>query len=181
MAKFYTELNDSLRDFMAQQHMFFVATAPTQGRINLSPKGMDVFRCLDNNTVAYLDVTGSGNETAAHLVEDGRMTIMFCSFSETPLILRLHGQGRVIHTRDDEWQKMIALFKPLPGTRQIIVLSFNSVQTSCGHGVPVYEFKAERDLLPRSAEKRGEAGILAYQQKHNLVSIDGLPTKLLSD
>ena len=142
---------------------------------------MDTFRCLDNKTVVFLNLTGSGNETAAHLVENGRMTIMFCSFSEKPLTLRLYGQGRVIHSRDAEWSKLYPLFEPLPGVRQIILLEIDSVQTSCGFGVPVYEFKEERVTLLRSIEQRGEAGIREYQQKHNLVSIDGLPTGLLSE
>jgi hypothetical protein len=142
---------------------------------------MDTLRCLDNNTVAYLDVTGSGNETAAHLVENGRMTLMFCNFSEKPLILRLYGRGRAVRRRDEEWTKLVSHFEPLPGARQIMLLEIDSVQTSCGFGVPIYEFKQERDILPRHAEQKGEADIAAYQQKHNQVSIDGLPTKLLSD
>jgi hypothetical protein len=181
MAKFYSELNDKLRAFIAEQKLFFTATAPVEGRLNLSPKGMDTFRCLDDKTVAYLDVTGSGNETAAHLVENGRMTLMFCSFSEKPLILRLYGHGRVVHRRDEDWPRLYERFEPLPGARQIILLEIESVQTSCGFGVPIYEFRQERDTLHREAEQKGEAGIAAYQRKHNQVSIDGLPTKLLVD
>ena len=181
MAKFYSELNDFLKTFIAEQKIFFAATAPTEGRLNLSPKGLDTFRCLDDKTVAFLNLTGSGNETAAHLGQNGRMTMMFCSFSEKPLILRLYGRGRAVHPRDEEWSKLYPLFEPLPGARQIIVLDIESAQTSCGHGVPRYEFKAHRDLLPRSAEQMGPDGVEAYRQKHNLVSIDGLPTQLLSD
>jgi len=181
MAKFYTELNDTLRTFITEQKMFFVATAPTRGRINLSPKGLDTLRTLDDRTVAYLDVTGSGNETAAHLLEDGRMTMMFCSFSGSPLIVRLHGRGRVVHQRDEEWPVLYALFEELPGARQIMVMDIDSVQSSCGQGVPVYDFKRERDMLPREAEARGPDGIEAYQKEYNLVSIDGLPTNLMSD
>ena len=180
MAKFYTQLNDELQAFIAAQKMFFVATAPSQGRINLSPKGLDTLRCLDDRTVAYLDLTGSGNETAAHLAEDGRMTMMFCSFSEKPTTLRLHGRGRVVHQRDPEWSELYALFEPLPGVRQVIVLEIGSVQTSCGEGVPVFEFQGQRDSLLRGAEARGPDGITAYQRKHNLVSIDGLPTHLMT-
>ncbi len=181
MAKFYTELNDTLRNFIARQKIFFVATAPTEGRINLSPKGLDSLHCFDNKTIAFLNLTGSGNETAAHLFENGRMTMMFCSFSEKPLILRLYGQGRVIHPRDEAWAELYPLFEPLPGARQIVVLDIDSVQTSCGFGVPIYEFKEERPLLPRSAEKMGQNGLEEFQQKNNRVSIDGLPTKLLQD
>jgi hypothetical protein len=181
LAKFYSELNDMLREFIADQKMFFTATAPREGRVNVSPKGMDTFRCLDDHTVAYLDVTGSGNETAAHIEENGRLTLMFCSFSDKPLTLRLYGRGRVVHPRDPDWSELISLFEPLPGIRQIVVQEIDSVQTSCGHGVPVYQFQEQRDLLPRTAEKRGQTGIEEYQRKHNQVSIDGLPTKLFEE
>jgi hypothetical protein len=181
MAKFYPELNDKLRDFIAAQKMFFTATASNKGRINLSPKGMDTLRCLDDKTVVYLDVTGSGNETAAHLLENGRLTIMVCSFSEKPMILRLYGHGRVIRPRDEEWAQLYSLFEPWPGARQVMVLDIESVQTSCGFGVPIYEFKQQRDTLPRQAEQQGEAGVAEYQRKHNQFSIDGLPTGLFSD
>ena len=181
MAKFYSELNSSLRDFIQEQKLFFTATAPLQGRINLSPKGIDTFRCIDDQTVAYLDLTGSGNETAAHLKENGRMTIMFCSFSEKPLILRLYGKGRVIRSKDEEWESFYSLFDSLPGERQIIVLDIESVQTSCGYGVPLYEFKQERNTLIEWAQKKGEQGIKEYWQAKNLTSIDGLPTQLLEN
>ncbi len=181
VAKFYDELNDTLRDFIAKQKLFFTATVPDEGRINLSPKGMDSLRCLDNKTIAFLNVTGSGNETAAHLAQNGRITLMFCSFEQAPLILRIYGQGQAIHPRHEAWPKLISLFEPLPAARQIILLKLDTVQTSCGFGVPLYEFKAERDTLNRVAEKKGEEGIKLYQQENNVVSIDGLPTKLLTD
>jgi hypothetical protein len=181
MAKFYSDIDASLQNFIKEQKIFFTATAPQKGRINLSPKGIDTFRCIDNKTVAYLDLTGSGNETSAHLNEDSRMTIMFCSFSDNPLILRLYGQGKVIRPRDKEWQTFYSLFKPLPGERQIIVLEVDSAQTSCGFGVPVYEFKEERKTLIEWANKKGEQGIYEYWEAKNLKSIDGLPTKLLED
>jgi hypothetical protein len=181
MAKFYTEINDSLQNFIKEQKIFFTATAPHKGRINLSPKGIDTFRCIDNTTVAYLDLTGSGNETAAHLNENSRMTIMFCSFSDKPLILRLYGHGKVIRPRDKEWSTFFSLFNPVPGERQIIVLEVDSAQTSCGNGVPVYELQEERRTIIHWAEKKGEQGIYDYWQVKNLTSIDGLPTKLLED
>ncbi len=181
MAKFYSDLDTSLQNFIKEQKIFFTATAPQNGRINLSPKGIDTFRCIDNKTVAYLDLTGSGNETSAHLNEDSRMTIMFCSFSDNPLILRLYGQGKVIRPRDKEWLSLYSLFKPLPGERQIIVLEVDSAQTSCGFGVPVYEFKEERKTLIEWANKKGEQGLYEYWEAKNLKSIDGLPTKLLED
>jgi hypothetical protein len=178
MAKFYSELNDSLRKFIEEQKIFFTATAPTEGRINLSPKGMDTFRCIDTRTVAYLDLTGSGNETAAHLNENERMTIMFCSFSEQPLILRLYGHGKVILPRNQEWDNLYGSFDSLPGERQIIVLKINSVQTSCGYAVPIYELKSEREKLVQWANKKGEDGIIEYWRSKNQKSIDGLPTKI---
>ncbi len=179
MAKFYPELGDKLKQFIAEQHVFFTATAPVEGRINLSPKGIQTFRCLSDRTVAYLDLTGSGNETSAHLSENGRMTIMFCSFQGDPLILRLYGQGVVIRPRDQEWSELYSGFKPIPGARQIVKLEIDSVQTSCGYGVPTYEFVSDRTRLVDWAEKKGEAGLQTYWEAKNQVSIDGLPTHLL--
>lgn len=181
MAKFYPELTDALQQFIAEQKLFFTATAPRQGRVNLSPKGIDTFRCLDRHTVAYLDLTGSGNETAAHLLENGRLTIMFCSFSEQPLILRLYGQGRAIQPRHPEWQQYSPLFPPTPGTRQIIVLAIEQAQTSCGTGVPIYDFREPRSAIIRWANQKGEAGLQQYWRDKNQTSIDGLPTRLLED
>lgn len=181
VAKFYRELTESLQTFIAEQQMFFTASAPTHGRINLSPKGIDTFRCLDSHTVAYLDLTGSGNEASAHLIENGRMTIMFCSFTQQPLILRLYGQGSVIRPRDAEWREFDGVFSPIAGTRQIIKLTIESAQTSCGHGVPLYEYAGERETMIRWAEKKGEAGLQQYWHDKNQVSIDGLPTHLLSE
>lgn len=178
MAKFYSQLTSELQDFIQKQKIFFTATAPHSGRINLSPKGIDTFRCIDLSTVAYLDLTGSGNETAAHLHENGRMTIMFCSFDENPLILRLYGEGEVIKSESDRFDDLHSLFLDTPGERQIILLNIESVQTSCGFGVPVYEFKEERDTLIDWATNKGRLGIEEYQRKKNLESIDGLPTKL---
>ncbi len=178
MAKFFSELNDTLRAFIGEQKIFFTATAHAEGRINLSPKGMDTFRCLDAQRVAYLDLTGSGNETAAHLLADGRMTIMFCSFSERPLILRIYGRGRVVRPRDAEWEELHARFDPMSGERQIVVLEVESAQTSCGFAVPVYELKEERGMLTEWTEKKGPQGIEDYWREKNQTSIDGLPTHL---
>jgi hypothetical protein len=187
MAKFYSNLNEDLQNFISEQKLFFTATAPKSGRINLSPKGIDTFRCIDNRTVAYLDLTGSGNETAAHLNSQadppnkGRMTIMFCSFTEKPLILRLYGRGRVIAPRHKEWDNYYELFAPTPGERQIIVMDIDGIQTSCGYGVPLYEFKAERPSLIEWAKKKGEGGIAAYWREKNQTSIDGFPTNIFED
>lgn len=181
MAKFYQALTPALLDFIAEQKVFFTATAPRSGRVNLSPKGLDTFRCLDERNVAYLDLTGSGNETAAHLRENGRLTLMFCSFDEKPLILRLYGQGRVLRPRDADWPAFYAHFSPQPAERQIIVAEIQSVQTSCGYGVPLFSYGGERETLHRWAEKKGEPGLRDYWRDKNQVSIDGLPTRLLDD
>ncbi|MGI9013708.1 MAG: pyridoxamine 5'-phosphate oxidase family protein [Phycisphaerales bacterium] len=174
---FTTQLNDKLRTFIAQQQMFFTASSPQSGgRVNLSPKGIDGLCIIDDRTVAYLDLTGSGNETAAHVHENGRLTIMLCSFQDQPLILRLYGNGRIVQPRDSEWETLRALFPQRPGTRQIIVLNVESVQTSCGFGVPLYQYISQRDMLIDWAEKKGEARIAAYHHEKNSLSIDGLPT-----
>lgn len=179
MAKFYDEITPELQNFIQEQKLFFTATAPTEGRVNLSPKGMDTFRCLTPKQVGYLDVTGSGNETAAHLRENGRMTIMFCSFAGNPLILRLYGHGRAIRPRDAEWDSLMAHFQSLPGERQIILLSVDSVQTSCGFGVPLFDYQGDRSLLVDWAERKGPEGIQTYWREKNQYSIDHLPTNLL--
>ncbi len=179
MAKFYTDLSQSLVEFIQAQSLFFVATSPQEGRINLSPKGINTFRCLAANQVAYLDLTGSGNETSAHLEENGRLTIMFCSFSDEPLILRLYGQGRVIRPYAPEWNDYAASFDLLPGMRQIIVLNIEQVQTSCGFGVPLLDYQGDRQTLLDWAKAKGEEGIRQYQHQKNQRSIDGLPTYLL--
>lgn len=176
MAKFYTTLTPSLREFIAEQKMFFVATAPESGRINLSPKGMDTFRCIDDATVAYLDLTGSGNETSAHLTENGRITLMLCSFTEKPNILRIYGRGRVVRPEDGEWPMLLANFSPTPGQRQIIVVAIDSIQTSCGFSIPFYEYLGPREQLVKWAEVKGEDGLREYRDTKNVVSIDGLPT-----
>ncbi|EEF59921.1 pyridoxamine 5'-phosphate oxidase family protein [Pedosphaera parvula] len=181
MAKFFSELDADLIRFISEQKVFFTASAPAEGRINLSPKGMDTFRCLDSRTVCYLDLTGSGNETSAHLNERDRMTIMFCSFSTQPLILRLYGRGEVIRPRDSRWQDYVRYFTEIPGQRQIFVLRIESVQTSCGYAVPVMEFKEERPALKKWAENKGPEGIQKYWQEKNIRSIDGLPTHLLEN
>ena len=175
MAKFYDLLTPELRTFVEAQHLFFTASTAADGRINLSPKGMDTLRVLDEHTVAYLDLTGSGNETAAHLKADGRLTIMVCSFDASPRILRLYGRGRLVFPRDAEWAMLRPHFPDLPGARQIAVLAVESLQTSCGFGVPFYTFEGARSTLVDWAEKKGIDGLADYRRKHNRVSIDGLP------
>lgn len=178
MAKFYPELTEPLLEFIGKQHIFFTASAPNQGRINLSPKGIDTFRCLSTREVAYLDLTGSGNETSAHLEQNGRLTIMFCSFIDDPLILRLYGQGRVVRPHDSDWSEYLQHFEERPGQRQIIVLAIASAQTSCGFGVPQYEFVGHRDQLLDWADHKGKEGLATYRATKNQTSIDGLPTGL---
>ncbi len=181
MARFYPALEEKHRAFIAAQKIFFTATGTADSRLNLSPKGMDSLRVLSDRRVAYLDLTGSGNETAAHLKHDGRMTMMWCSFDADPLILRAYGRGRSVRRQDAEWAALRHHFPGLPGERQLIVLDIDSVQTSCGYAVPMYAYRGERDTLARWAEKKGPVGLLDYWREKNLASIDGLPTGLLED
>jgi len=180
MSNWYKRITPELEQFIGEQKVFFVATAPAKGRINLSPKGMDTFRVIGSNRVIYLDITGSGNETAAHLVENGRITIMFCSFDRTAQIARLYGDGRPIHQRDANWNEYLAMFPTEPGVRQIMEIDIDSAMTSCGYGVPWMESLSERDTLRKYWQKRDEQTLIAYQHKENERSIDGLPTGLFS-
>jgi hypothetical protein len=181
MARFYPELDARHRDFIAAQKIFFAASGTAVSRINLSPKGMDSLRVLSPSRVAYLDLTGSGNETAAHLRHDGRLTLMWCSFDTDPLILRAYGRGHAVRRQDAAWGELRRHFPALPGERQLIVLDIESVQTSCGYAVPMYGYRGERDTLTRWAEKKGPVGLLDYWREKNQASIDGLPTGLLED
>jgi hypothetical protein len=178
MGKLFDAIQPAHREFMAQQHLFFVATAPLEasGHVNLSPKGLDSFRVLTDWQVAYRDLAGSGNETSAHLRQNGRITFMFCAFGGPPLILRLYGQGRAVLPGADEWAGLAALFPPHLATRQFIVADIDLVQTSCGFGVPLYTYTGERDLHTPWAAKKGEAGLQAYIDEKNTTSLDGLPT-----
>jgi hypothetical protein len=180
MSNWYKVITPELKEFIAAQKVFFVATAPTNGRINLSPKGMDTLRVISPQRVIYLDITGSGNETAAHLVENGRITIMFCSFDRTAKIARLYGHGQPIHRHEPNWDEYLAMFPPEPGVRQIMAIDVESAMTSCGYGVPWMENLKERDTLRKYWEKRDEQTLAAYQLKENERSIDGLPTGLFS-
>jgi len=173
MGKKFPNIEDKQIEFIKAQQMFFVATATDDSRINLSPKGLDSLRILGKNRVLWLNLTGSGNETAAHLQTDTRMTMMFCAFDGPPLILRLYGQARMVLTSDDEWAELYAHFNPLPGARQIFDVTVDLVHTSCGFGVPLYDFAGERPLLNRWAEKKGEDGIRTYWHDKNSISLDG--------
>ncbi|MCF8707940.1 pyridoxamine 5'-phosphate oxidase family protein [Rhizorhapis sp. SPR117] len=176
MADFFTEISDAHRSFIAKQPVFFVATAAADARINLSPKGMDSFRILSPHSVAYLDVGGSGNETQAHLNADGRITIMFCAFDQPPLIMRLYGHGRSVMPQDTEWDVLAPHFDILPGTRQIFVIVVDSLQTSCGWGVPFMQFERERETLMKFHAQNETAERLAKISKRT-TSIDGLPVR----
>ncbi len=178
MAKTHPHITDEIRDFITRQHLFFVASAPLggDGHVNVSPKGLDCFRVLSPLRVAYLDVIGSGNETSAHLRENGRITFMFCAFDGPPNIVRLYGHGRVVLRGDAEWDALAALVQLPPAARQFVVADLTRVQTSCGFGVPLYDLVGHRDHMEAWAEKKGPEGLAAYQDAHNGVSVDGLPT-----
>ncbi|MDR3474845.1 MAG: pyridoxamine 5'-phosphate oxidase family protein [Devosia sp.] len=184
MAQRFAALEPKHRDFIARQHVFFTASATASGHINLSPRSTDMFRVLGPNAAVYLDRTGSGNETAAHLRADGRLTIMLCAFDGPPLILRLYGRGRAIRRGSQEYRHLLAAefadTEPL-GARQMIGLDIDLVQTSCGYGVPLHDYVGERPTMDRWAEAKGPEGIEAYWRDKNRVSLDGLPTGLLDE
>lgn len=174
-----TEISEKILQFIEAQKLFFVATAAADGRVNLSPKGMDSLRVMGRNRVIWLNVTGSGNETAAHVQENPRMTLMFTAFEGDPLILRLYGQAKVIHIKDPEWQELYDWFDPLLGARQIFELSIDLVQESCGMAVPFYDYVAEREQLNDWAVDKGSDGIRQYWQDKNQLSLDGKPTNII--
>ncbi|MCV9388271.1 pyridoxamine 5'-phosphate oxidase family protein [Reichenbachiella ulvae] len=179
MGKKLDQITPALREFIEAQPIFFVGTARSEGRVNVSPKGMDSLRVLGPNKVIWLNLTGSGNETAAHLLENNRMTIMFCAFEGKPLILRLYGKAKIYHPRDREYQEFINHFPPLMGSRQIIEMDVDLVQTSCGMAVPFMDFKEERDQLKTHWEKQGQDRIDQYWEEKNTQSIDGFETEIL--
>ncbi len=184
MAEAFDSISDRFRTFIEEQHMYFVASAPlaADGHVNLSPKGgRGTLQVLTPNRVAWLNLTGSGNETAAHVRENGRMTVMFCSFGPKPLILRLFGVARCIHTHDPEWSEHYAHFEAAVGARQIFVLDVTRVQSSCGYAVPRYSLDQPRDTLSKWADKRGTDGIREYWAEKNRVSLDGLDTGTVTD
>ena len=183
MGKTHTAITTELQAFIHKQAMFFVATAPlsADGHINLSPKGLDCFRVLAPHCVAYLDLTGSGNETSAHLLENGRITFMFCAFAGPPNILRLYGTGRTVLPGSAEWATLRPLFPEHVGARQIIVAEITRIQTSCGFGVPLYDYVGQRDTLAKWARAKGERGLAEYREQKNRYSIDGLPAPLAED
>jgi hypothetical protein len=178
MGQQFPAIEDRHRDFIERQRMFFVASAAPTGRVNLSPKGMDCFRVLGPNEVAYLDVTGSGSETAAHLLAspDQRLTIMFCAFEGAPMIMRLYGRGTALARASEGYRALAPQFEELPGARQIIRLEVDLVQTSCGMAVPFFDYKEDRQELKRWATRHGREGLRKYWRLKNMKSIDGLAT-----
>ncbi|NNJ88874.1 MAG: pyridoxamine 5'-phosphate oxidase family protein [Eudoraea sp.] len=176
MGKQFQKLTPSLQEFISKQKIFFVATAMKEGHINLSPKGIDTFRVEDEYKVLWLNLTGSGNETATHLLHDERMTLMFCAFEGPPKIVRLYGTAKVYHPRDERFDTLVTSFPPIPGTRQIFELTIELVQTSCGMGVPVMPYKKERNELIEWAREKGQTGLTNYMKEKNTTSLEGFPT-----
>lgn len=182
MAKQFSHILESHRDFILKQHIFFNASAAAEGRVNVSPRDVASLRVLDEHTVVYLDLTGSGNETAAHLRLNGRLTLMFCAFEDAPLVLRLYGKGHIIPRGTPEYLALLASAftnaEPT-GARQMLMLHVELVQTSCGYGVPLFDYAGERETLRRWAENKGPNGLDEYWRAKNMRSIDGFPTGLL--
>lgn len=176
MGKLYESIDNRLAEFLGRQHVFFVGTAPTDpdGHLNVSPKGLDSFRILGPNAVAYLDLTGSGIETVAHLRQNGRITLMFCAFEGRPLIVRLYGRGRVVEPGDGEWEALIARFPKYPGVRSIVVVDVERIADSCGFAVPRYEYTGERSQLIDYAHNQGPEALKEYRAVKNRRSIDGI-------
>jgi hypothetical protein len=181
MGKQFKSIEPTHREFIERQHIFFGATAASEGRVNLSPRDIASLRVLDPNSIVYLDLTGSSNETAAHLLADGRLTLMFCAFEGAPMIMRLYGEGRVLPRRSPEYAALLASHynnvEP-PGARQMFLLAVDLVQTSCGMNVPFYDYVSERDQLHRRVQVKGEAALEEYRRNKNTRSIDGFPTGL---
>lgn len=177
MSDAYEVIPERMRAFIEAQRVFFVATAPSaaSGRVNLSPKGLDTLRVLDERSVAYLDFVGSGVETIAHLRENGRIVLMFCAFDGPPSIARLHGRGEAIEPGDARFESLVAKFPPARGVRSVIQVTVERASDSCGYGVPLFEYQGERSALGAWAEKKGPDGLLRYQEEKNAASIDGLP------
>lgn len=176
MGQRHDRIDGALRSFIEQQKLFFVATAAPAGRVNISPKGMDTLRVVDDNRILWLSLTGSGNETAAHLVESPRMTLMWCAFEGTPKILRAYGEATAVHPRDPAWVELVDRFPPLPGARQIYDMRIDMLQTSCGFGVPLFAYSGDREQLRQWTERKGAEGIRSYWADQNQISLDGKPT-----
>lgn len=177
MGKEYQEIDEQMQRWIAQQKLFFVATAPLadDGMINCSPKGLDSFRVLGPRECAYGDTGGSGIETLAHLKENGRVVIMMCAFEGPPKIFRFYGHGRAVEPHHPDFDDLAALFPDMPALRNVVVVDINCIRDSCGYGVPLYEFKSERDSLRNWCEKKSDEELLEYRIERNATSLDGLP------
>ena len=176
----YEKLNDALTQFISAQHLFFCATAGPAGRVNVSPKGMDSLRVLGPTRIIWRNLTGSGNETAGHLAQINRMTLMWCGFEQKPLILRVYGSARTLHPRDEGFDQLNAEFPASVAARQIYDVTIDMVQTSCGYAVPFMDYAGERDVLANWAEDKGRDGISAYWETRNQRTIDDDPTFILA-
>ena len=176
----YSSILPKHEEFIKKQRIFFVGSAPLneEGHVNISPKGYDVLRIFSPNEVAYLDLTGSGNETSAHLIDNGRVTFMFLAFEGPPMILRLYGRGKVILPESSEWDNMAKHFEILPGSRQIVLANIDTVKTSCGFSVPFYSYNGERDTLKQWAENKSEQDLENYWKKKNSISMDEIVTPI---
>jgi len=180
MGQQHTEISEKIKSFIEDQKLFFVGTATDDSRVNISPKGMNSLKIINKNRVIWLNVTGSGNETSAHIQETPRMTIMFCAFEGKPMILRLYGTAKVIHKKDAEWNELFSLFDKLPGARQIFDLTVDLVQSSCGMSVPLFDYIDERQQLNNWAKRKGKKGLQEYWAQKNQLSLDGKPTNIMA-
>ena len=178
MAKIYDALNEKLTQFIEAQKIFFTGTAAAEGRVNVSPKGTDSLRVMNDKQILWLNLTGSGNETAAHLKEINRITLMFCAFEGEPLILRIYGSARTIHRQDPDWEKYYAEFPTNNGARNIFLVDIDNVQTSCGFAVPYMDYKEDRTILTDWSGKKTDEQMQSYWKEKNVNSIDGFPTGL---
>ncbi|MBB96197.1 MAG: pyridoxamine 5'-phosphate oxidase [Rhodobacteraceae bacterium] len=176
MARQFNQITDDQKAFVEAQHIFFTGSAASDGRVNVSPKGQDSMRILSPNRLIWLNLTGSGNETAGHLLEHPRMTLMWCSFETRPLIYRIYGTARTIHMGDPDWDALYAHFPPNIGARQIYDVAVEMTQTSCGYAVPFMDFAGDRDTLDRSMEAKGDNGVPRYWMEQNTTTLDGKPT-----
>lgn len=181
MAKQFDAINDDHRDFIEAQHMFFCGSAAPDGRVNISPKGMDSLRIIGPNRIIWRNLTGSGNETAGHLARLNRMTLMWCGFEARPMIMRAYGTAKTLHPRDAEFDEAASHFPPILGARQFYDMTVEMLQTSCGFAVPFFDYAGERDVLAKWNEDKGPVGIETYWDTRNRTTIDGMPTHILKD
>lgn len=181
MGKQFDRIEDGHRAFIEAQHIFFTGSAAPSGKVNVSPKGMDSLRVMGPNRIVWLNLTGSGNETAGHLRLANRITLMWCGFEKRPMIMRAYGIARCLHPRDGGWDDLAGLFGAPLGARQIYDMSVEMVQTSCGYGVPYFDFAGERDTLAKWAEDKGPEGIATYWRERNATTLDGIATGITGD